>query len=246
MEQIICTRAVKRQEMTRGGGGASVLGVGTWSVSPWGGVCLAADVAVCLCRALLAAVTAPGPPHRPMFLPQALRLFRGALRDADAALAGLASGALLACEAALHPRSAPPPAPRLAQQQEPASAWLGAPRFWQAAGGNTSVLLQVRKCARLWQAARRLLLLVAGSRKPPSFFHLAMWCRAGKGLWWQQGSRRRPGSGRCGRRTPHGATWKGRRSLPRDADNARRGPKQRVGRSTPRSDRSAFVSCRPG
>ncbi|CAL8470253.1 g9795 [Coccomyxa elongata] len=88
-------------------------------------------------RALLASVLAPCS-HRPPFIAQALHFFRQGLTSADAELRAFCVGALLACEAFMHPRSQSPwpPARSAASATNgaatPSIDYLGVPRLWSA------------------------------------------------------------------------------------------------------------------
>ncbi|KAK9915726.1 hypothetical protein WJX75_003282 [Coccomyxa subellipsoidea] len=98
----------------------------------WAGVVLLAAL-----RALLASVLAPCA-HRPPFIAHALHAFRQGLSSADPELRAFCAGALLSCEAFVHPRSQSPwptvvsAAPASTGAAVASTSYLGVPRMWSA------------------------------------------------------------------------------------------------------------------
>ncbi|PSC71891.1 proline-glutamic acid-and leucine-rich 1 [Micractinium conductrix] len=119
---------------------------------------------------LLATLLAPAP-HRPPHLATALQLFRacsGGAAAAGAALAPFCRHALLACEALLHPRALPPPAPVRRMTAADAAGTeeappLGMPRFWSSV--DAALLLQQDQ-VRLAAAQLAAAAAVPGQQQP--------------------------------------------------------------------------------
>lgn len=95
-------------------------------------------------KALLASVLAPAS-YRPPHVSVALSLFKNGVRHQSQGIAQFTSHALLCCEALMHPRALPRPAPLKPTATADASvdaAVLGMPRFWSFIDADAWLKLQ--------------------------------------------------------------------------------------------------------